>query len=386
MSIGRSFCTFVALAAALTAALATGCGERPEIRTYRTPRRDRMIVAMTEHDSTLWFFRLAGQREWVDEQAEAFNKFVESLTFNGAGQGGPSWTLPAGWKELPPNAEENRNPAFPRFATIQIEFAAHEPLEISVTRLPLPTLQPLDLAVVGVNRWLGVAAQSGLLQARTEFLLANVNRWLGQLRRSPAEVNELSQYVRPVATPYRGVSLFDATGFLKATPPAPAAPPRQPDADPSTPQDPQPPAFALGKPPADWKPARRDQFSVESYAIERSGLSAAYTVSPFPASGPIADRLANVNRWRGLIGLPDWTREELNTSARVFAVDGIDGILVNLVSSAAAGDSQTTLGVIVEAEGQIWFFKLTGDTELVARERKNFESLVAATKFSPSNE
>jgi hypothetical protein len=84
--------------------------------------------------------------------------------------------------------------------------------------------------------------------------------------------------------------------------------------------------------------------------------------------------------------LAPWSEEELNTGVRVFSVDERDGIYVNLTGTSRAGAPAATLGVIVGAGEQIWFFKLHGDKELVSREQTNFESLVAATKFSSSEE
>lgn len=390
MAVGRSL-----LIVCLAVLPLAGCGERPEIRTYRTPRRDRMIVALVESDAATWFFRLAGQRERVDAVADAFERFVDSLSFAGAGQGGPTWKLPAGWKELPKTAPQNLNPSFPRFATIQIEDTKRDPLEIAVTRLPAPTVDPLALAAAGFNRWLLAGAGGELLTARGQFLLGNVNRWLGQLRRSAAEPAELAMYVRPHAVGELRVIVFDATGFLKATPPPPAAP--QPDphagaptgdppAEDSMPPEEGEPPFALGKPPAAWRPAQRDQFSVESFAIEQGGLAALYTVSPFPASGPISDRLQNVNRWRRQLGLEPWTQQDLGAGAKVFSIGSRDGIFVEFSGTNAQGKPASMLGVMVEADGAVWFFKLSGDAELVARERDNFRKLVAETTFSAAKE
>lgn len=380
MAVGRLLLIF-----GLALSTLAGCGERPQIRTYRTPRRDRMLAAVVERGDTAWFFRLNGQRERVDVHVAQFEKFIDSLAFDGAGQGGPTWTLPAGWNELPKTAEQNLNPAFPRYATIQVEATRRDPLEIAVTRLPAPVVDPLGFVGGGGNRWLALAAGGQELQARTQFLLGNVNRWLGQLRRSPIEAGELGAFLRPLPR----ALVFDATGFLKPSPPAAAAPPREPPSEgpPLTaPPDEAAPPFVLGKPPADWRPAQPGQFSVEAYAIQQGDLKAAYTVSPFPASGPIADRLQNVNRWRGELRLEPWRRPDLDTGTKVFGVDSRDGILVDLTGVNEQGRPTTTLGVMVEAENRVWFFKLMGDVDLVARQRENFTRLVSATKFSPTKE
>ena len=96
------------------------------------------------------------------------------------------------------------------------------------------------------------------------------------------------------------------------------------------------------------------------------------TVFRFPPS-PI---LANVNRWRGQIGLGPTTQGQLDEDAQTIKVDETDGHYFKLV-----GKNQTILAVIVNRDGKAWFFKLQGNSKLADSEQKRFEAFVKSVKF-----
>ncbi|MBI4368724.1 MAG: hypothetical protein HY547_00690 [Elusimicrobia bacterium] len=86
-------------------------------------------------------------------------------------------------------------------------------------------------------------------------------------------------------------------------------------------------------------------------------------VLPGPAGGP----LANVNRWRGQIGLepidePALTRVSQNISSAAGDLAVVD--FVGVTSGIVAG--------ILEFSGQTWFFKLTGSVDMVGRAKPSF--------------
>src|SRR5205085_16268 len=156
-----------------------GCGQRDQIARYsvRKPELvDPTLIASTSkttpdaaEQQTVglivpvgdmgWFFKLTGDVRAVQPQHEAFLEFVQSIKFSPAPDFKPSWTLPAGWKELPGREM--------RFATIQIA-ADDKPLELSV--IPLPNT--------------GKDTQ--------KYVLDNVNRWRQQLRLAPIAASDLA--------------------------------------------------------------------------------------------------------------------------------------------------------------------------------------------------
>jgi hypothetical protein len=93
------------------------------------------------------------------------------------------------------------------------------------------------------------------------------------------------------------------------------------------------------------------------------------------------DLLANVNRWRGQVGLGETTQAELDQQMQSLSVGGQKGHYVVLEGPGAAGEPQTILGVIVQHQGRPWFIKLTGDSALAAREKERFEAFAKSLTF-----
>jgi hypothetical protein len=118
---------------------------------------DRTLAAIVPLTGQGWFFKLAGPKDAVGENLDAFTTFLESVHFSAEGK--PQWTLPEGWQEQPGSQF--------RHATLVIP-SQGKPLEVSVTALPNPG---------------GDEAQ---------YVLINVNRWRGQLRLPPITKEELA--------------------------------------------------------------------------------------------------------------------------------------------------------------------------------------------------
>jgi hypothetical protein len=124
--------------------------------------------------------------------------------------------------------------------------------------------------------------------------------------------------------------------------------------------------------PAGWQEGKKSTLRLAAFNVSDGEKTALITVFRFPPSGV----LANVNRWRGQIGLAAMTQAELDKELKSITVDGIEGHLTELI-----GEKQTILAVIVERAGSAWFFKLQGDVELATTEKKRFESFVKSVKF-----
>lgn len=111
--------------------------------------------------------------------------------------------------------------------------------------------------------------------------------------------------------------------------------------------------------PASWKPKDLGAMRKGSWAVGPVGAEADLAITVFP--GDVGGRLANINRWRGQLGLP-------NANAEVYAVKNavkvgrLPGERVDLRSS----DGLTaTCAVLVEYQDATWFFKLTGPSTTV---------------------
>jgi hypothetical protein len=100
-------------------------------------------------------------------------------------------------------------------------------------------------------------------------------------------------------------------------------------------------------------------------------------VSISKLSGNGGGLLANVNRWRGQVGLAPLEAGALAANSKTVATAGGDsGTWVELV-----GTEKTILGAIV-ARGEVsWFFKLTAPASVAAQNRDAFEQFVRSIRF-----
>lgn len=154
----------------------------------------RIVTAMLHRDAESWFFKLQGDDELVVAQKPNFLAFLKSVKIEEAAapelpaghpplagapmmpgavteqrppkprQGGPTWTIPAGWKEI-----DGGQFLFTKFV---IAGEAGEQATVNVSTS---------------------AGDGG-------GLAANVNRWLGQLGLPPWSEAELQQHSKEIAT------------------------------------------------------------------------------------------------------------------------------------------------------------------------------------------
>ena len=98
------------------------------------------------------------------------------------------------------------------------------------------------------------------------------------------------------------------------------------------------------------------------------------------ALGPAAGgTLANVNRWRGQMGLGSVTEGTLGTTDVELAGGG-KAVVADLTGEGSFAGKKM-LVAIVSRPDRTWFYKLMGDAALVAKERDNFLSFVKSVKY-----
>jgi hypothetical protein len=93
------------------------------------------------------------------------------------------------------------------------------------------------------------------------------------------------------------------------------------------------------------------------------------SVTAFP--GDVGGELANVNRWRGQVGLAPLQPQDLGGAVARFEANGLRFAVVDLRSGEAA-DAKGMVGAIVPYGGATWFFKLAGPAPVVAAEKPQF--------------
>jgi hypothetical protein len=119
--------------------------------------------------------------------------------------------------------------------------------------------------------------------------------------------------------------------------------------------------------PTAWTPKSGSAMRKGSYAVKRDGAEADFAITAFP--GDTGGLHANINRWRGQVGLP--TAGPVELDAAVQHMDGRGGMHFDVVD--LAGPSGTRLlGAITSHGGNSWFFKLMGPDAVVAAEKPAF--------------
>lgn len=380
MNTNRSTQPRAALLVACSAALLAlaGCEDKTEIRTYTTPKETPGVVNSAPAQSAA-----------------------------STGEEPIHWSLPEGWTQEPGDDI--------RFATLT-DARSDPPLTITVTKLP----------------------------ARAGDLLANVNRWRGQLGLAPIDEAQMVQDVHPLEgvplaavlvdlvapeagggeparmlaavyeTPvwtwflkctapssqlaarqdevlaiYRSVHLDSAGGHGVSTAPTTSLPPAGlPETDTpigaaptgapvilSAPTD-QPLVYTV---PEGWRedpnprPAR-----LGTLLIGDDAVLAEMAITRFP--GDVGGELANVNRWRGQLGLPTITSLAEQGGADV-TINGLPG-RVYRIAGPGEGEMQTGILVaFVERDGHIWFFKTVGPIDVLDAHRAKFDAFLSSIQF-----
>lgn len=297
-----------------------------------------------------------------------------------------TWTTPPGWTSEPPSEM--------RVASFKVTGAGGQSADVSV--VPLPGMAGGDFA--NVNRWRGQVGLPAASDNDLQSLEENV-----QAGGQPAELFDLAGSTTRIlgAIQHRDNTtwFFKMTGgdtlveqqkaafiaFLRSlnfgSPQSQAQlPAGHPDVNDMTAPSPAP-AAASGQPswtvPAAWQPAAAGQFLVAKFTI-KSGNGPEAEVNVSSAGGSGGGLEANVNRWRGQLGLPP--AEAISTTD--FQVSGGQAQLVDLTGKdAQTGQPAELVGVVVNLPGQTWFYKLMGDPSVVAAQKNAFTQFVKSVQY-----
>ena len=132
--------------------------------------------------------------------------------------------------------------------------------------------------------------------------------------------------------------------------------------------------------PAGWEKKAPTQMRVASFSAAQDGKQA--DVSVIPLAGMAGTDPANVNRWRGQVGLSSLPEAELAQLAEKITVGDLPADLYDLAGTApGSGDAERILGVILHREGTAWFFKMTGDAGVVEAQKPAFVAFLKSVLF-----
>jgi len=129
--------------------------------------------------------------------------------------------------------------------------------------------------------------------------------------------------------------------------------------------------------PPQWKPKALGPMRKGSYGVGAAGAEAELSITAFP--NDVGGELANVNRWRGQVGLgPLGAAQEDGAVTRIEA-NGLTFAVVDFGGPDAA-NRQRILGAIVPNAGSTWFFKILGADAIVAKEKPAFMDFLKTVK------
>jgi hypothetical protein len=136
------------------------------------------------------------------------------------------------------------------------------------------------------------------------------------------------------------------------------------------------------KTPEGWTEVPPGEMRVASFKIQgQNGKQADVSVIPLPGL-PGSDE-ANVNRWRGQVGLSPVSPDELKKSAESVEAGGQPAQLYDIAGqNPGSGDATRILGVIQHRTEAVWFFKMTGDADLAEQQKPALVAFLKSVKFT----
>lgn len=380
----------VALGVSALAWMAAGCG-KDEVRVYQAPKDAPASVAAQA---------ASGDSQGVGSTAGAAGSAAASAssTDNAASERpAVPWTVPAGWEEKPASG-----------------------MRVASYAVKRPDGRSADISVVAMGGGAGGE-------------LENVNRWRNQIGLDPVTEADLAGLRSIIPAGNRQVVMYELDGkkavlddkyaartlaailpagemtvFFKITgenalvaeqkpqflawiksvdtgggesaseaSTAPSSAPAPASVAPAAASAPS--ASADGLPawqvPAGWKAAGPKPMRLASFDIPDAAGNGDVSISKLNGDG--GGLLANVNRWRGQVGLPALEASALAANSKsVPTAGGEPATWVELV-----GTDKTILGAIVARGDVSWFFKLTAPSAVATRHREAFEQFVRSVRF-----
>ena len=131
--------------------------------------------------------------------------------------------------------------------------------------------------------------------------------------------------------------------------------------------------------PKGWTQTEGGAMRYASFKVPVKGtVDASVVVLPGPAGG----ELANVNRWRGQIGLEPLDEGRLAAAGRTMPTKAGPLKVYDFSSGGASG--KRLIAGLTEIEGNTWFVKLTGEAAAVGAARDDFMKLLGSLRLDES--
>ncbi|MCX6923794.1 MAG: hypothetical protein NT154_11385 [Verrucomicrobia bacterium] len=303
---------------------------------------------------------------------------------------------PADWQEAPVG----------QMRAASFKVAGKDGKQAGVSVIPLPGLAGSDLD--NVNRWRGQVGLPGVPEAELSKLaqaveIAGQAAGLYDQAGTNAASGEKSRILAAITRRDGTAWFFKVTGddtlvaeqklafieFLKSvTFQVATAQAQLPPSHPPTDMMSQAGAAASsGQPkpnwevPTAWKEIPGGQFLVAKFVLTgAANAQANVNVSMSPGEG--GGLLANVNRWRGQLGLGPVADADLAKATQSLDLPAGKASLADIAGKdPKSGQDTRLLAVVIPRSGETWFYKLMGDTQVVQQEKDAFMKFVQSVKY-----
>jgi len=252
-------------------------------------------------------------------------------------------------------------------------------------------------------------------------LLANVNRWRNEMGQPPLGEGQLAEALREVELGGHTIQLMDTaseerrtlggilplateTWFFKLSGPLAIVGEQEsafldylaglqissaaggargvPELDDLPPARPQ----ITYQAPTGWVEGESTTMRVASFSVTGDGDGAEADIAVIPLGGSGGAQLMILNQWRATLRLDAATEAELPGMIELLEIGGHSYQLVDLESEAAMldGDRKARILVAFTTVGEhTWFFKIAGETGLVADQRPALIEFLNSVEFPP---
>lgn len=282
---------------------------------------------------------------------------------------------------------------------------------------PLSQMRQASFLVKGDN---GAVADISFvsLGASAGSVLDNVNRWLSQIGQPPIDEQKLSQIAQRLTTAIGEVTVVDLAGLPNGADPTKdgriiagmasnsgstlffkirgnaaltesqksdflkwvaAVCDSQGGAKSAQAPNPMPPVNADNpqikwQTPPGWSEVAPSAMRYASFSAGADKDKIDVSIITFPGEG--GSDADNVNRWRQQIGLPPMTQASIATQVAPLKTDAATFSSVDI-----AGANARTLAAWTRLNGHVWFFKATGPSGAVEKEKQNFVKFIQSVRF-----
>ena len=304
------------------------------------------------------------------------------------------WTTPAGWQELAPTSI--------RLGNFAISGKGQAKAEVGIFSFPGSVGTELD----NVNRWrrelqlppieagqivaqpVTIDSMNGRLfdisGATSSTVVASLPRdgatWFFKMRGDKETVAnakpaflELLKSIRfsPTGGEAAAAPAFDAAS---PSPHAALSPAARPDPESSADE----PKWTV---PETWTEKKAGPMVFKTFsAANGKGQTASVNISFFP--GDVGGTFANVNRWRGQLGLPQITKDKLETVTQPLDTAGGKATLVDFTGTdSRTGQLSRLIAVMVRHGNNTWFYKLSGQGPVVEEQKETFVKFVQSVQY-----